>query len=258
MEKNNFRRDEEQSHDDIIYGRNAVMEALTAEKSIDTLYVLKNSSGLGKHIAMTKQLGGIVKEVTDEKLRSLINDPDAKHGGVAASIAAVEYSTVEDIFEQARLKNKPPFIIIADEIQDPHNLGALIRTADAVGADGIIIPKRRSAGLTATVFKTSAGAASWLKVARVPNLVDTIKYLKQQNVWVYGAEADGTPFRKANLSGAVALVIGSEGEGLGRLVRENCDEILSIDMFGHVNSLNASVSGAILMYEVQRQRFLAE
>lgn len=239
---------------DIIYGRNAVMEALSAEKSIDTLYVLKNASGLGKHIAMAKELGGVVKEVSEEKMRSLIDDDSAKHGGVAASIAAVEYSTVEDILENARQNNRPPFIIIADEIQDPHNLGALIRTAEAAGADGMIIPKRRSAGLNATVFKTSAGAANWLKVARVANLVDTIRFLKQQNIWVYGAEADGTPFRKADLTGAIALVIGSEGQGLGQLVRKNCDVILSIDMFGHVNSLNASVSGAVLMYEAVRQR----
>ena len=144
--------------------------------------------------------------------------------------------------------------LIADEIQDPHNLGAIIRTAEAAGADGVIIPKRRSAGLTPTVFKTSAGAASWVKVARVSNLTDTIKLLKSKGIWVYGAEADGQPFYSADLSGPAALVIGSEGNGLGRLVRENCDMILSIDMYGKINSLNASVSAGILMYEIVRSR----
>ena len=152
------------------------------------------------------------------------------------------------------LSEKPPFIIICDEIQDPHNLGAIIRTAEAAGADGVIIPKRRSATVNPTVFKTSAGAAAWIKIARVSNLVDTIKTLKKHGVWVYGAEADGTPIDKADLSGALALVIGSEGFGLGKLVRENCDVVLSLPMFGKVNSLNASVCAGILMYEAVKYR----
>lgn len=236
----------------IIYGRNAVTEALLSGKAVDTVYIQKTGKGLGKIISLAKDSGAVVKDVGDDKLSALA--PDVKHGGVVAVMAAADYATVDDILEVAREKNEPPFIIIADEIQDPHNLGAIIRTAEAAGAHGVIIPKRRSAGLTATVFKTSAGAASWLKVARVPNLVETIKELKNNNIWVYGAEADGEPFYKANLSGAVALVIGSEGFGLGRLVRENCDMILSIDMYGKVNSLNASVSSGILMYEVVRHR----
>ncbi len=236
----------------IIYGRNAVSEALLSGKAVDTVYIQKTAKGLGKIVSMAKDSGAVVKDVSDEKLASLV--PDGKHGGVAAVIAAAEYATVEDILKVAEEKNEPPFIIIADEIQDPHNLGAIIRTAEACGAHGVIIPKRRSAGLTATVFKTSAGAASWLKVARVSNLSDTIRELKKKNIWVYGAEADGEPFHKADLSGAVALVIGSEGFGLGRVVRENCDMILSIDMYGKVNSLNASVSAGILMYEVVRHR----
>ena len=161
---------------------------------------------------------------------------------------------MEDILANAEQRGKPPFIIIADEIEDPHNLGAIIRTAEAAGADGLIILKRRSASLNATVFKTSAGAAAWLKVARVANLVDTIKRLKEAGVWVYGMEADGTPIAQADLSGAVALVVGSEGFGLGRLVRENCDMTLSLPMFGKVNSLNASVSAGIIMYEVVKHR----
>ncbi len=236
----------------IIYGRNAVTEALLSGKPVDTVYIQKGAKGLGKIISLAKEAGAVVKDAGDEKLNAL--SEGGKHGGVAAVLAAAEYATVEDLLKVAEEKGEPPFLVIADEIQDPHNLGALIRTAEAAGAHGIIIPKRRSAGLTATVFKTSAGAANWLKVARVSNLVETINELKKKNIWVYGAEADGEPFHKANLSGAVALVIGSEGFGLGRLVRESCDMILSIDMYGKVNSLNASVSGGILMYEVVRHR----
>lgn len=236
----------------IIYGRNAVTEALLSGKTIDTVYIQKNAKGLGKIISLAKDSGAVVKDANDEKLSQL--SEGGKHGGVAAVLAAAEYATVDDLLKAAEEKGEPPFLIIADEIQDPHNLGALIRTAEAAGAHGIIIPKRRSAGLTSTVYKTSAGAVNWLKVARVSNLVETINDLKKKNIWVYGAEADGQPFYKADLSGAVALVIGSEGFGLGRLVRESCDMILSIDMYGKVNSLNASVSGGILMYEVVRHR----
>ncbi len=236
----------------VIYGRNAVTEALLSGKTVDTVYIQKNAKGLGKIISLAKDSGAVVKDANDDKLSQL--SEGGKHGGVAAVLAAAEYATVDELLEVAREKGEPPFLIIADEIQDPHNLGALIRTAEAAGAHGIIIPKRRSAGLTSTVYKTSAGAVNWLKVARVSNLVETINDLKKKNIWIYGAEADGQPFHKADLSGAVALVIGSEGFGLGRLVRESCDMILSIDMYGKVNSLNASVSGGILMYEVVRHR----
>lgn len=238
--------------EEIIYGRNAVTEALLSGRAVDTVYIQKTAKGMGKIISLAKENGAVVKDVSEEKLDMLA--PGGKHGGVAAKAAAAEYFSVEDILLTAKEKKEPPFIIIADEIQDPHNLGAIIRTAEAAGAHGVIIPKRRSAGLTATVLKTSAGAASWIKVARVSNLVDTINFLKKQGVWVYGAEADGEPFHKADLSGPAALVIGSEGFGLGRLVRESCDMILSIDMYGKVNSLNASVSGGILMYEIVRHR----
>ena len=236
----------------IIYGRNAVMEALRSGSGTDTLYIQKGAGGLGKLIALAKESGAVVKDVSPEKLDEL--SAGGKHGGVAAVIAAAGYADVDDILAVSAEKGTPPFIIIADEIQDPHNLGAIIRTAEAAGADGVIIPKRRSAGLTAAVFKTSAGAASWVRVARVSNLVETIKMLKSKGIWVYGAEADGEPFRRADLSGPAALVIGSEGNGLGRLVRENCDMILSIDMYGKINSLNASVSAGILMYEIVRGR----
>ncbi len=235
-----------------IYGRNAVVEAIKAGRTIDTVYIQKGAEGLGKLTALAKESGAVVKDTTADKLCEIAGT--TKHGGVAAVMSAAEYSTVEEILAVSEEKGKPPFIIIADEIQDPHNLGAIIRTAEAAGADGVIIPKRRSAGLTSTVFKTSAGAASWVKVARVANLVDTIKQLKAAGVWVYGADMDGEPFRKADMTGAAALVIGSEGYGLGRLVRENCDKIVSIDMYGNINSLNASVSAAILMYEIVRIR----
>ncbi|MBQ9382769.1 MAG: 23S rRNA (guanosine(2251)-2'-O)-methyltransferase RlmB [Ruminiclostridium sp.] len=236
----------------VIYGRNAVTEALRAGSAIDTVYVQRGAGGLGKLIAMAKEAGAVVKDCSADKLDELSGG--GKHGGVAAIAAAAEYAALEDILAVSEARGTPPFIIIADEIQDPHNLGAIIRTAEAAGADGVIIPKRRSAGLTATVFKTSAGAASWVKVARVSNLAETIRLLKTKGIWVYGAEADGEPFYEADLTGGAALVIGSEGSGLGRLVRESCDKILSIDMYGKINSLNASVSAGILMYEIVRAR----
>ena len=242
---------DKEMNSNLIYGRNAVTEALAAGREIDSLLVQKGAS-LGKIIQLARAKGVVIKEVSDEKLTSVTGTP--KHGGTAAYLAACEYSSVEDILAAAQEKGRPPFIVIADEIEDPHNLGAIIRTAEAAGADGIIIPKRRSASLNATVFKTSAGAASWIKVARVSNLVDTIKQLKTQNIWIFGMEADGTPYDKADFSGGVALVVGSEGFGLGRLVRESCDMIVSLPMHGHVNSLNASVSAGIMMYEIIKHR----
>ena len=239
------------SKEEIIYGKNAVTEALKAERPIDTVYLLKNAQGMNQIVALAKKQGIVIKDVSEDKLKALCGE---KHGGTAAVMSAVTYCTIDDILENAEKKGKPPFIIICDEIQDPHNLGAIIRTAEASGADGVIIPKRRSATVNSTVFKTSAGAAAWVKIARVSNLVDTIKTLKKHGVWVYGAEADGTPIDKADLSGAVALVIGSEGFGLGKLVRENCDVVLSLPMFGKVNSLNASVCAGILMYEAVKYR----
>lgn len=227
-------------------------EALLSGAAVDTVYLLKGAGGMGRIIALAKENGAVVKETGEEKLRSLLGD--VKHGGVAAVTAAVSYSTVEDILAVSESKGLPSFIVAADGIQDPHNLGAIIRTAEAAGADGVIIPKRRSASVNSTVYKTSAGAASWIKVARVGNLAATLEELKKRNIWVYGAEADGTPFHQAKLTGGVCLVIGSEGQGLSRLVRETCDEVLSIDMYGHVNSLNASVSAGVLMYEVVKYR----
>lgn len=235
----------------IIYGKNAVSEALSSDKEIDTIFIQRGAS-VGNIIATAKKRGVVVKDVSEEKLSSITGTQ--KHGGVAAELCACTYAELEDILNVSREKGSKPFIIIADEIADPHNLGAIIRTAEAAGADGVIIPKRRSASLNATVFKTSAGAAAWIKVARVSNLVDAIKTLKKHNIWVWGMEADGSPYDKTDFKGGTAIVVGSEGFGLGRLVRESCDGVLSLPMNGRVNSLNASVSAGILMYEVVRQR----
>lgn len=237
----------------IICGKNAVTEALRSDSEIDTVYISRTAGGMGRIIALAKEKGAVVKEVGEEKLASLVA-PGVKHGGVAAVMAAASYSTIEEILAVAEEKGHPPFIIAADGIQDPHNLGAIIRTAEAAGADGIIISKRRSASLTPTVYKTSAGAAVWIKVARVNSLASALDELKKHNVWVYGAEADGEPFYNAKLDGGCCLVIGSEGYGLSRLVKEKCDRVLSIDMYGHVNSLNASVSAGILIYEAVKYR----
>jgi 23S rRNA (guanosine2251-2'-O)-methyltransferase len=237
----------------IIYGKNAVSEYLQTDKPVDTLYVLKGAGGMGKHIALMKQKGGVVKEADAAKLNALAG-ADARSGGIVLTVPEAEYATLEELLGVSALKGTAPFIIIADEITDPHNLGALIRTAEAAGADGLIIPKRRSAGVNSTVHATSAGAASHLKICREANLTDVISRLKKQNIWVFGAEADGEPYYKQDFSMGTALVIGSEGAGLRRLVRESCDVIVAVDMYGKINSLNASVCGGILMYEAVRQR----
>ncbi|MDE7361351.1 MAG: 23S rRNA (guanosine(2251)-2'-O)-methyltransferase RlmB, partial [Oscillospiraceae bacterium] len=218
---------EKEIQQQIIYGRNAVSEALSSDSDIDTVFVQRGAS-LGNIVAAAKKRGIVVKDVSEEKLTAMTGTP--KHGGVAAELCACSYAELEDIIEVSRAKGTQPFIIVADEIADPHNLGAIIRTAEAAGADGVVIPKRRSASLNATVFKTSAGAAAWIKVARVSNLVDAIKTLKKNNVWVWGMEADGAPFDKTDFKGGTAIVVGSEGFGLGRLVRESCDGVLSLPM----------------------------
>ena len=237
---------------ELIVGRNPVIEALKAEKPIDTLYVNKDGGGSLSHIIdMAKRLDIVVKEVTAEKLNHMTGG--ASHQGVVAVGACAEYSSIDEILAIARLKGEP-FIIICDEIEDPHNLGAIIRTAESAGAHGIIIPKRRSASLNYTVFKTSAGAASWLPVARVANIPAALDELKQNGVWIYGTDASGEEYNKVNLKGPIGLVIGSEGFGMGRLVAKKCDFMLSLPMKGKITSLNASVAAGIFMYEVVRQR----
>ena len=194
----------------------------------------------------------MVKNVTEQKLSQMANG--AAHQGVIATGACASYVTLEDLLDISRKKGTAPFLIVCDEIEDPHNLGAIIRTAETAGADGVIIPKRRSASLNATVHKTSAGAASWLPVARVANLAAALDTLKEAGVWIYGTDASGDAYDKVDLTGPVALVIGSEGFGMGRLVREKCDFLLRLPMCGRITSLNASVAAGIFMYEILRQR----
>lgn len=237
---------------ELIAGRNPVIEALKAGKSINAVYVSGEGGSLGLICGMAREKGIVVKQVSDAKLSAMSGG--ASHQGVIASGACAEYVSVEDILAVSAEKGTPPFIIICDEIEDPHNLGAIIRTAEAAGADGIIIPKRRSASLNVTVFKTSAGAASRLPVARTSNLSAAIDLLKKNGVWIYGTDASGEDYTSADLRGSIGLVIGSEGFGIGRLIREKCDFLLSLPMNGEITSLNASVAAGIFMYEAVRQR----
>ena len=251
----NQRRSQEAEADGLIEGRNAVIEALRAGTAIDKIYIARGETDatLG-HIASTARNKGVV--VTEADRRKLDGMSRTKsHQGVIAVAAVREYASVEDILNAAREKGEPPLIVVCDELSDPHNLGAVIRTAECAGAHGVIIPKRRSAGLTAIVAKTSAGAVSYLPVARVPNLTAVLKELKDEGLWVFGAAADGgTSLYDADLKGPAAIVIGSEGEGMSRLVRETCDVLLRIPMKGKLNSLNASAAAAVLLYEAVRQR----
>ncbi len=235
---------------DLLIGRNAVTEALKSDREIDTLILMRNNNNpaLSRLASMAKEKGAVVKEVDSKKLDFMCGG--ANHQGVAAYVAAHEYASVEDIFAYAEEKGEPPFIVVCDEIEDPHNLGAIIRTAECAGVHGVIIPKRRSASLNFTVGKTSAGALEYMRVARVSNLASTIDELKEKGCWVYGADMDGTDYKKTDFSGAVVLVIGSEGKGIGKLIRQKCDAIVSLPMKGSINSLNASVAAGILMYEV--------
>lgn len=239
---------------DIIAGRNPVAEALRSGRSVDCLYIAKGElNGSVKVIAALAREKKIpIKEVDRKKLDQMT--AGSAHQGVAAAASLKEYASVDDIFALAQKRNEPPFIIVIDEIEDPHNLGAIIRTAECAGAHGIIIPKRRAAGLSFTVGKASAGAYEYVPVARVTNIAAAIDELKERGCWVYGADMDGQTYCSCDLRGAAALVIGSEGRGLGRLVREKCDAVLSLPMKGRINSLNASVAAGILMYEFSRQR----
>lgn len=239
---------------DIIAGRNPVAEALRSGRSVDCLYIAKGElNGSVKVIAALAREKKIpIKEVDRKKLDQMT--AGSAHQGVAAAASLKEYASVDDIFALAQKRNEPPFIIVLDEIEDPHNLGAIIRTAECAGAHGIIIPKRRAAGLSFTVGKASAGAYEYVPVARVTNIAAAIDELKERGCWVYGADMDGQTYCSCDLRGAAALVIGSEGRGLGKLVREKCDAVLSLPMKGRINSLNASVAAGILMYEFSRQR----
>jgi 23S rRNA (guanosine2251-2'-O)-methyltransferase len=248
----NFKDKEDFINENIIAGRNPVIEALKSNSDIDCIYICGNGGSLGQIRKLAKDMNIVVKDALETKLSQLANG--ASHQGVVAVGACGKYVTVEDILEISRKKGTSPFIIICDEIEDPHNLGAIIRTAESAGADGIIIPKRRSASLNATVFKTSAGAASWLPVARVSNLANTIDFLKENGVWIYGTDATGEDYSKTDLTGSIGLVIGSEGFGISRLIMKKCDFLLKLPMLGKITSLNASVAAGIFMYEAVRQR----
>ena len=249
------RSTENEIKNDIIEGRNAVIEALRVGRSIDKIFITKGETDktLG-HIASKAREAGIV--VVDADRRKLDNmSVTHAHQGVIALIGVNEYCTVEDILSLAEERGEAPFVIVCDEVSDPRNLGAIIRSAECAGAHGVIIPKRRSAGLTAIVGKASAGAAEHMAIARVPNISAVLKELKEKGLWVYGAAAGGSnDLWKTDFTGSVALVIGSEGDGIGRLVRDNCDFIVNIPMVGKINSLNASAAASVIMYEVLRQR----
>lgn len=241
-----------------IEGRNAVLEAFRSGKCVDKLFILDGcQDGPVRTIAReARKKDTIINYISKERLDQL--SETHAHQGVIAQVAAYEYSTVEDILAKAEEKGEPPFLILLDNVEDPHNLGAIIRTANLAGAHGVIIPKRRAVGLTSTVAKTSAGAINYTPVAKVTNLVRTMEELKQKGIWFVCADMGGESMYRMNLTGPIGLVIGNEGEGVSRLVREACDFTASIPMKGDIDSLNASVAAGVLAYEIVRQRLVAE
>lgn len=240
--------------EDMVAGRNAVMEALKGSRSVNKLMIANGSTegSIKEIIAVAKEKGINIQYWDRSKLDSIARG--IRHQGVLAQVAPVQYAELEDILQVAKDRNEPPFIVLLDELEDPHNLGAILRTADAAGVHGVLIPKHRSCPLSATVAKTSAGAVEHVPVARVGNLVQTIKKLKQEGLWVAAADMDGKDYYATDLTGPLLLIIGSEGQGVGRLVKEQCDFVVRIPMVGKINSLNASVAGSILMYEAMKQR----
>lgn len=257
-EKRDYKEKKEKSErierDDLIIGRNAVKEALKANRPAECLMVQRGDrkGAVSPLVAQCIEMKIPVKEVDVKKLDFMCGH--SNHQGVILIAAAKEYSTLEDIFNNAKEKNEPPFIIICDGLEDPHNLGAVIRSAEAAGAHGVVIPSRRSTGLGYTVGKSSAGALEYMPVARVTNINSAIKEIKEHGVWVYAADMDGKPYYETDMSGAVAIIVGSEGNGVSRLVKENADIVVSIPMKGHINSLNASVAASILMFEASKAR----
>ena len=239
----------------LIEGRNAVTEAIRSGRAINKVFLADGDTdrSLGRLAAMARDAGAVVVRMDRRRLNEM--SPTGAHQGIIAAVAAHEYSTVEEILACAEERGEAPLIVICDELSDPHNLGAIIRTAECAGAHGIIIPKRRSVGLTAVVGKASAGAVEYMKVARVPNIAAAIRDLKERGVWIYGTAAEGaSPLYQTDLTGPCAIVIGNEGTGMSRIVAENCDFRVSIPMKGHISSLNASAAAAILLYEAVRQR----
>ncbi|MBQ9860467.1 MAG: 23S rRNA (guanosine(2251)-2'-O)-methyltransferase RlmB [Clostridia bacterium] len=244
--------EEQKRYEDYITGRNAVTEALKAGRPLDSVLVARGErqGSIGAIMARCREQSVPVKEVDGRKLDAMAEN----HQGVIAVAACKEYATVEDLFALAQERGEPPFFIVCDELEDPHNLGAILRTAEAAGAHGVIVPRRRAAGLTSTVYKASAGAVEYVPVARVANITDTLRELKKRGLWIYGLDMDGEDWCRTDLKGAMALVVGSEGHGMTRLVKEQCDFILSLPMAGQINSLNASVACGIVLYEAARQR----
>ncbi len=238
----------------IICGRNPVLEALRSGREIDRLLVAHGTGGgsVTAIIAKCRAKGILIKEISPQKLDYYCGG--ANHQGVAVMFASQEYATVEDMFALAETRGEKPFLIICDEIEDPHNLGAIIRTAEATGVHGVIIPERRSASLNATVAKAACGALEYVPVARVTNIANTIDALKERGVWVFGADMDGDDYTRTDFDTPCALVIGNEGKGIGALTAKKCDAVISLPMHGKINSLNASVAAGILMYEVVRSR----
>ncbi|SCN23227.1 putative TrmH family tRNA/rRNA methyltransferase [Clostridium sp. N3C] len=244
-----------ENREDLIEGRNAVIEALRSGRTIENILIAKGDREGAVNVitALAKEKGIVIKEVDRRKLDNMSST--GSHQGVIAQTTPYNYCEVEDIIQYAKEKGEDPFIIVLDEIEDPHNLGSIIRTAEVCGAHGIIIPKRRNVGVTAAVYKSSVGAVEYVKIAKVTNINNVIDTLKDQGIWVYGADMDGEEYcYEADLKGPIALVIGSEGRGMSRLTKEKCDKIVKIPMRGNVNSLNASVAAGIIMYEVLKNR----
>ena len=253
----NFRKPETpvESSADMIEGRNAVSEAIRSGRTINKVFLADGDTDrtLGRLAAMAKDAGAVVVRIDRRRLNEM--SLTGAHQGIIASVAVHGYATIDEILAAAEAKGEAPLIVLCDELSDPHNLGAILRTAECAGAHGVIIPKRRSVGLTAVVGKASAGAVEYIPVARVSNIVAAIRELKERGVWVFGTAADGAlPLYSADLKGPAAIVIGNEGEGMSRVVAESCDFKVSIPMKGHISSLNASAAAAILLYEAVRQR----
>lgn len=246
---------EKEIREDLIEGRNAVIEALKSERTIENLLIAKGdmTGSIEKILAMAKEKKIVIKEVDRKKLDSM--STTGSHQGVIAIVTPYKYFYIEDILKYAEDKNEKPFILILDEIEDPHNLGSIIRTAETCGVHGIIIPKRRNVGITPTVYKTSAGAIEYMKIAKVSNINSVIDELKEKGLWIYGADMDGSEYCfKGDFNGSVALVIGSEGKGISKLTKAKCDVLFKIPMVGNITSLNASVAAGIMMYEVLKQK----
>jgi len=238
---------------EVVAGRNPVTEALSGDRDVERIFIADGAEGsVSKIVAMAREQGVIVDFVPKEKIDAMA--PGVKHQGVVAKVSEYSYADMDEVFERAEASGEDPFIVILDEVTDPHNLGAIIRTAECAGAHGVIIPKRRAASLTQTVALSAAGAIESMPVVQVTNLARTIDELKEKGIWVGAADMDGETYYQANLTGPIAIVIGNEGKGVGRLVKEKCDFVLSIPMYGKINSLNASNAAAVLMYGIRRAR----